>query len=153
MKNKMNYWSPFYDMADNPQYLYIYVKVLFAWGLKPSKCYLFLHDTKIHKTQCIEKEGRVVKLPLFHKRINVDKMFNFNLYDKLISSYTDVTTYYIYMKSGDRERTLNIDSPEKYRYKPFHWLLDTIDNDNGNHHPKMERIMYRLLTCFYKTNE
>ena len=53
------------------------------------------------------------------------------------------------MKSGDRERKLTVESPHKYKYKPFFWILDTIDRDNGGH-PRLERLFYRILVRIMK---
>ena len=145
-KNK-EYWSPFYDIAESPEYLYVHVSVLFAWGLKRSKRYLFLHNIKTKETKCVDEDGNKVKLPFFRKRINVEKMFNF---DPNISVWsTDVTYYGIFMKSGNRERELTIQSPQKYKYKPFFGILDTIDRDNGDH-PRIERFLIRIITKLFK---
>ena len=147
MAKDKEYWNPFYDIAESPNYLYVYVSVLYAWGLKPSKRYFFLHDIKKKKNQCVDKEGKKVKLPFFHKRIKVDEMFTFD--PNICTWSTDVTYYHIYMKSGDRERELTIESPHKYKYKPFFWILDTIDRDNGGH-PRLERLFYRILVRIMK---
>lgn len=112
MAEDKDYWSPFYDIAESPDYLYAYVSISFGWGLKPSKRYLFLHDIKKKNSQCVDEEGKKVKLPFFHKRIKVDEMFTFEPNIRVWSN--DVTYYHIYMKSGDRERELTIEKPYRY---------------------------------------
>lgn len=153
METKYNEcWSPYYEMADNPQYLYVHVDISFGWGIKPHRSYHFLYDIKVKKAQCIDEEGRNVELSFSHKTIKVEKMFKFVPYDDLVPAWTDVTTYYIYLKSGHRERTLSIDSPEKSKFKPFLWMLNTIDKDNGCL-PKKVGLIHRLCKLISKSDE
>ena len=127
----------FKEMADDPRYLYVYVSVFCAWGIKESREYHFLYDSKWRSAVCRDaKDGRKVRLPLFRGNINPDKMFRRK--PRINWSYCDVTFYFITMKSGSKERDLAIASPDKDLYKPFYWVLDTIEKDYGGH-PRMER--------------
>ena len=128
----VEYRCPYKEMADDPRYLYVHVSVFYAWGLKERREYDFLYDSKWHSAVCRDaKDGHKVRLPLFRRSINPDRMFRRN--PKINWSYCDVTFYFITMKSGSRERELTIASPDYYLYKPFYWVLDTIGKDYGNH--------------------
>ena len=125
------------EMADNPRYLYVYVSVFYAWGIKSNRAYHFLYDSRWHSAVCRDaKDGRKVRLPLFRGRISPEKMFRRK--PRISWSYCDVTFYFITMKSGSKERELTIPSPDKDLYKPFYWILDTIGKDYGGH-PRMDR--------------
>ena len=149
-KTQNKYWSQFYELADNPQYLYVYIDVSFGWGIKPSKRYHFLYDIKAKKAQCIDEVGKEVELSFSHKKIKVEKMFKFDPDIRLLSS--DTTTYYIFLKSGHRERTLFIDSFEKSKFKPFLWILNTVDKDNECL-PKKTGLIRRLYNLICKSDE
>lgn len=132
------------QMANDPRYLYVYVSVFSAWGLMENRDYHFLYDKESHDAICRDDEnGRKVRLPLFHKRINPDRMFQCE--PKTNQSFFDVTFYSITMKSGLQERELTIPSPIKRLYKPFYWILDTIDKDYGKH-PHIERWLIRFVS-------
>ena len=131
------YLCPFKEMADDPRYLYLHVSVFCAWGLKDNRKYDFLYDSKWHSAVCRNaKNGKRVRLPLFRRGINPDKLFRHK--PRINWSYCDVTSYTITMKSGSRERELTIASPNKELYKPFYWILDTIAKDYGGH-PRIDR--------------
>ena len=128
---------PFEDMANAPRYLYVHVFVFCAWGLRDNRKYDFLYDSKWHRAVCRNaKNGKRVRLPLFRRGINPDKMFRCK--PRINWIYYDATSYTIIMKSGSRERELTIDSPDIELYKPFYWILDTIEKDYGGH-PRFER--------------
>lgn len=131
------YLCPFKEMADDPRYLYVHVSVFYAWGLRDHRKYDFLYDSKWHSAVCRNaKNGKRVRLPLFRRGINPDKMFRRK--PRINWSYCDVTFYFVTMKSGSRERELTIASPDKELYKPFYWILDTIEKDYGGH-PRIQR--------------
>ena len=137
------YLCPFKEMADDPRYLYLHVSVFCAWGLKDNRKYDFLYDSKWHSAVCRNaKNGKRVRLPLFRSSISTDKMFRRK--PRINWCYFDVTFYTITMKSGSRERELTIASPDSELYKPFYWILDTIEKDYGGH-PRLERWLAGLI--------
>ena len=131
------YLCPFKEMAEDPRYLYVHVSVFYAWGLRDHRKYDFLYDSKWHSAVCRNaKNGKRVRLPLFRNSISPNKMFRRK--PRINWSYCDVTFYFVTMKSGSRERELTIASPDKELYKPFYWILDTIEKDYGGH-PRIQR--------------
>ena len=146
--NEINYPSPYLNYAEEPHFLYIYVTKTFGWGIFPTFDAVILYDSTIGIAKYAGWSERPIRgdllihcpaikdkfpQPVFIEKGEVkilgkdiiNNMFDCN--PQIISDGFDTSTYYIFMKSGERRRYLHIQSGQENFYKPFVWLLDIID--------------------------
>ena len=138
------YGSPYMEIANDSRYLYLHVHTFYGWGYKRNQTILFLYDSvKKDMTYCRDDSQKTFRMPHFCDIINIDEMFSCNPNIDFVS-FMDTTSYYIFMKSGDKVRKLCIDAPLICFYGPFLWVIDAFEKEKISN-PYIERIKKTLL--------
>lgn len=145
---EINYPSPYLHFAQDSRYLYVYVTKSFGWGIYPDFDAVILYDSTTGIAKYAGWSEKPIRRELFIRRpdlkdkfpqpkfiekgeVNyigndvINSMFDCN--PPIISYICDATNYYIFMKSGERQRYLCIQSGQENLFEPFIWLLDIVD--------------------------
>ena len=123
-------------IAEDPRYMYMHVSVDRSCMGFGNKSLMFLYNTitkeikySIDDRDMVSYRYGYVKdsyieigKKIISNDINVDEMLAYSSDDK--STWYDVVSYSVFMKSGEKTNWIHIDDPDMIQYQPFMWVIE-----------------------------
>ena len=138
-KDYKTFECEYMKIAEDPCYMYMHVfvdKSCMGFG---NKSLMFLYNTITKEIKYsiddrdmvsyrygyVKDSYKEIGKKIISNDINIDEMLAYSSDDK--STWYDVVSYSVFMKSGEKTNWIHIDDPDMIHYQPFMWLIKLFD--------------------------
>lgn len=138
-KDYKTFECEYMKIAEDPCYMYMHVFVdkscmgfgnqslmfLYNTITKEIKYSIDDRDMVSYRYGYVKDSYKEIGKKIISNDINIDEMLAYSSDDK--STWYDVVSYSVFMKSGEKTNWIHIDDPDMIHYQPFMWLIELFD--------------------------